>query len=463
MIDSRRGYLHRWNTWRRVSVNREILSVTVAIGGMTAVVHVATAAKDIIIAYQFGTTDVLDAYLIAFLLPLFAISIVAGSFPSAFIPTYVDLQHREGHKAAEQLYQSLMTLTLIVLTGLASILALIGPIIVPFLGSGFPPEKVALAYSLLLVLLPVLVFKGLVTVWTAVLNAGGWFYVAAGIPIVTPAVTVVLLILAGHQWGIYALVVGTLGGAIVETGIFVWHLGRLGIPILPRWSGWTPAITKVTRQYGAVVAGAFLMSSTMLVDQAMAAMLGPGSVSALSFGSKVVSFVLAVGATGLGTAVLPHFSRMVAQNDWLGVRHTLRTYVRLIFLTTIPLTLLCVYMSELLVRVIFERGLFTMADTKMVSQVQAFLFLQTPFYLVGILIVRVISAFKTNSILIWGCGINFMVNIILNYVLMQWFQVAGIALSTAVVYLVSALYLSIMLQHVLKQCEIQEALQSKPS
>ena len=134
-----------------------------------------------------------------------------------------------------------------------------------------------------------------------------------------------------------------MGGAFVETAALVWHLRRLGIPIIPHWNGWSPAIAEVTRQYGSMVAGAFLMSSTVLVDQAMAAMLGPGSVSTLNFGNKVVSFLLTVGsATALGTAVLPHFSRMVAQSDWLEVRHTLRTYVRLILLTTVPLTLLCV-------------------------------------------------------------------------------------------------------------------------
>ena len=368
MIDAQGGYLHRWNTWRSISVNREILSATLAVGGMTAVVHIATAARDIILAYQFGTTDVLDAFLIAILLPSVAISIVAGSFASAFIPTYISVQLLEGHEAAKRVYQSLMIGTLILLTGLVTVLALTAPVIVPFLGSGFSPEKLAFTRSLLLMLLPVLVLKGVAAVWTAVLNASERFSVAAGIPILTPAMTIALLLVMGHLWGIYSLVIGTVGGAFVETAVLVWHLRRLGIPIIPHWSGWSPPIAEVTRQYGPMLAGAFLMSSTLLVDQAMAAMLGPGSVSTLNFGSKVVSFLLAVAATGLGTAVLPHFSRMVAQSDWLGVRHTLRTYVRLILLTTVPLTLLCIYLSEWLVQVIFERGQFTPHDSALVAR-----------------------------------------------------------------------------------------------
>ena len=461
MIDARGGYLHRWNTWRRVSINREILSATAAVGGMTAAVHAVTAAKDIIVAYRFGTTDLLDAFLIAALLPTSAVSIVAGSFASAFIPTYISLQLREGREAADQLFQSLMTWVLMLLIGLVSVLALMAPEIVSFLGSGFSQAKLAVTHSLLRMLLPFLLLKGLVVVWTAVLNAGHRFFIAAGIPILTPAMTVALLLVMGDRWGIHALVAGMVGGAFVETVVLVWHLRRLRIPATPHWRGWSPAIAQVMRQYGPMVAGALLMSSTVLVDQAMAAMLQPGSVSTLSFGGKTVSFLLAVGATGMGTAVLPHFSRMVAEKDWLGVRHTLRTYVRLILLTTVPLTLLFIYRSELLVRLIFEGGQFTVADTHEVSQVQMFLLLQIPSYLVGILIVQLVSALKANSILMWGCVINFMVNVILNYVLMRWLQVTGIALSTAVVYLVSVIYLAMMLQRELKQRELQEAFQPR--
>ena len=451
MIDAQHGYLHRWNRWRRVSVNREILSATVAVGVLTAIVHVVTAAKDIIIAYQFGTADVLDAYLIAVLLPSSAVSIMAGSFASAFMPTYISLLLREGHEAAEQLLQSLMTWTYLLLAGMATVLALAAPVIVPFLGSGFSTEKLALTRSLLLMLLPVLVLKGLATVWTAVLNAGGRFSVAAGIPIFTPVVTVALLLVKGHQWGIYALVIGTVCGAVVETVILIWHLRRLKIPVTPRWGGWSPAIAEVRGQYGSMVVGAFLMSSVVLVDQAMAAMLGAGSVSALNYGAKMTSFVTVVTATALGTAVLPHFSRMVAVADWEGIHHTVRTYFKWILFITVPLTIATAALSEPLVRLIFQRGAFTAADTELVGRVQFFLVLQLPFYFTSILIVRLISSLKRNFLLMWGAVINFVINVVLNYIFIQRFQVAGIALATSIVAIASSIYLMLMLSRILKK------------
>ena len=117
----------------------------------------------------------------------------------------------------------------------------------------------------------------------------------------------------------------------------------------------------VMAQYAPMVAGAFLMSSTVLVDQAMAAMLESGSVATLNYANKVVATLLGIGAMALGTAVLPHFSRMVAAEEWTGVRHTLKTYTRLILMVSIPLTILLFLFSETIIKLLFERGAFSAA------------------------------------------------------------------------------------------------------
>ena len=65
--------------------------------------------------------------------------------------------------------------------------------------------------------------------------------------------------------------------------------------------------------------------------------------------------------------------------------------------------------------------------------------------MLGILIVRLISALNSNYILMWGAVISLPLNIVLNYIFMQWIGVSGIALSTSCVYLVSFIFLISML------------------
>jgi putative peptidoglycan lipid II flippase len=294
-----------------------------------------------------------------------------------------------------------------------------------------------LTRRLLYALLPFIALSGLAVVWTAVLNAGERFGLPALSAILPPLSIVACLFLLGKAWGIYTLAVGTVTGVALQAAV----LGRLlrvrGIRLEPRWYGWHPSLQQVVGQYAPALAATLLMGSTELVDQSMAAMLAPGSVAALNYARKIVSLFIVVGATPLGTAALPYFSQMVAKQDWSGCRHTLRVYSRSIALVTVPITLGLVVFSHSLIRIVFQRGAFTAVDTRVVSQVQAFLSLQIPFYFLAQLGVRFISALKRNWVLMVIAGVNMIDNIVFNLILMRYLGVAGIALSTSFVYLIS--------------------------
>ena len=217
----------------------------------------------------------------------------------------------------------------------------------------------------------------------------------------------------------------------------------------PKWHGFDSNLRQVAGQYAPMLAGSFLMSGTWLVDQAMAAGLPSGSVSALNYANNVIAFPILLAATALGTAVLPYFSGMIASEDWAGVRHTLGRYMWLVLCATVPVTILLVVFSEPLIRVLFERGSFTAQDTEVVARTSAFYALQIPFYIAGILVVRLISSLRANHILMWGAALNLLANISLNYLLMRWFGVAGIAFSTSIVYLLSLVYCWAMLNRLM--------------
>jgi putative peptidoglycan lipid II flippase len=454
MINTLQVGQRRWNAWRVRSSNTRIFAAMVTVGGLTILVKVAAAAKELIIAYQFGTSDALDAFLIAFVLPGFAITLVYGSLNAALIPTYIEVREREGQEAAQRLSSSIMVSSGALLVVVSILFALLAPYILPILALGFDTNKLMLTRSLYYVLIPCLLFSGLATTWSAILNAEERFALAAIGPILTALVTVLMMIALAKAWGVFSLAVGTVAGSLLEAALLGWWLGRQGISVVPRWYGVTPAVRQVWGQYAPIVAGSFLMGSTSLVAQSMAAMLGSGSVSALAYGSKITMLILGVGSVAVSTAVLPHFSRMVALGDWGNVRHTLLTYARLIMLITLPLTLVLIYFSEPLIRLLFQRGAFVEADTRLVAWVQALYLLQVPVFVMGMLSVRLISALRANRVLMWGAAINLVFNIACSYVMMKWLGIAGIALSISLMYLVSCSYLTVVSLRLLKEKSI---------
>ncbi len=123
------------------------------------------------VAAWFGTADCLDAFLIAFLLPLFVINVVAGSFNAAFMPTFIQVTEKKGFKVAQELFSSIMTWSIGLLILISLLLAFFAPYYLPILGLGFSPAKLQLTRYMLLFLLPVVFFKGLSNIWAIVLNA----------------------------------------------------------------------------------------------------------------------------------------------------------------------------------------------------------------------------------------------------------------------------------------------------
>jgi len=437
------------------SPNRRIFRAAFVVALVGLLVKGVTALKELAIARVFGRSDAIDSYLIAYLVPAFAVILLMGAFSSCVIPVIIHLRQEKGTEAAQRLFSSTLLLTLGTLAVLAIALGLGAPFFLRFLGSGFSAEKLQLTRYLFYWLLPFVLFSGLSTFATSVLNARERFALPACVALITPAVTIFLIAIC-KPWGVLSLVAGTAGGSALEAIVLFGLLKTHGMQLIPKWYGFDSPLRRVLQQMLPMVAGAFLMGGTAIVDQSMAAMLLPGSVAALSYGNKAVGFIVAIGATALSTATLPYLSQMAARSDWQGCRHTIKRYISLVAVTTVPIMIGLMVFSRPLVSLLFQRGAFSSADTELVSRVQFCYAIQIPFYIGSILFVRFLHAMRRNEILMCGSAINLVLDIILNLVLMKRFGVAGIALSTSLVYLVSLAFLAISSIRILHQRDAAE-------
>jgi putative peptidoglycan lipid II flippase len=433
------------------STNRKIFRAAMTIGLVSTVAKGGAVLKDLVVAHVFGRSDALDAFLIAFLLPAFVLALVMSSLGSALIPVLVETKQKRGSEAGQKLLSSMMFLSLTGLILIAALLGFFAPFYLRILGSSFSAGKLLLTRKVLYWLLPYMVFSGLAIFVSGVLSALKKFALPALVPIVTPLLTIAAIVVSPKAWSVFPLAIGVVAGGLLEAAILLRVLNTCGMQVRVRWNGLDHDVRSVLRQYAPVLAGSVLMCSTTVIDQAMAAMLPSGSVAALSYANKIVALVVAIGATALSTAALPYFSHMVAEQDWAGCRHTLKRYTALTLATTVPLTLALIALSHPLIRLIFQRGAFTPVDTDLVSHVQVFYFIQIPFYMCGMLFVRFLSSIRRNDVLMYGSAISLALDISLNLVLMRRMGIAGIALSTSLVYVVAFVILGALSVRLLRQ------------
>jgi len=428
----------RWEGWREASVNRGIFSAALIVAMVTLLVRVFSVVKETRVANTFGVGDSLDVFLMAYVLPSFAIAVFAGSFYSAFIPVLVSVREQDGHASAKQLFSSIAFIALAVLSAITVVFAVADEWLLKGLAHGFDQSKLAKTINLFDQMLPLIFIGGMALFGGAMLNAQKKFALVAVAPILTPIVIILLLYLFGKNNGDpQLLVMGMLIGTFLEFCIILWGLHKTGYLCLPSWRGLDDNGRKVIGQYLPMIGGALLMSGTVVIDQVMTTWLAPGSVSALSYAIKIPALITGLTATALGAAVLPYLSLQIAGQDYSALKHTLGTYSRLIILISVPLTLLGVLFSEELIEILFERGAFSREDTMLVSEILRYSLLQIPFFILGTLFARFVSVIRRNVFLLYVSALNLFLNVVLNFVLMQIMGVAGIALSTSIVYCVA--------------------------
>jgi putative peptidoglycan lipid II flippase len=418
-----------WERFTTGSTNRQVFRAATTIVILTSVAKLAAVAKELLVARRFGTGAAIEAFLVALLIPMLAINIISNSLSIALIPTYITVRERDGKDAAQRLLSGITVWALLLLIAVTALVLVGARLYLPLIASGFVQWKLDLTFRLLLIVSPLIVLSGIANIWGAVLNAGERFALVALAPIITPSVTVLVLLIIRNS--IVGLPIGMVFGATLEMILLGVALRLRGISLRPRWHGLNSDLRLVGHQFGPRVGASILRSGSVVVDRSLAATAAPGSVAALNYGNRIVFTLLTVIGAALGSAITPYYSKMVAKCDWNGVRHTLRRYLVLLLLASIPLVLLLFFLTVPIVQVVFQRGSFRAKDTHLVAQIQALYALQIPFYLANVLISRLLSSLLAAKVTMWAAALNLALNVIFDVAFIKMMGVPGIALATS--------------------------------
>lgn len=415
------------------SFGPKILGAAITVSFGTALVSLLFFGKELVVASWFGTDDAIEAFLIAFLIPVYVSFVARRSTDMALIPTFIHVREREGPEAAQKLFSHVLTIVLLILVVLAAVLALAAPWLLSVLASGFDSTKLALTRLLFYLMLPTAVMGGVSGFLASILAARERFGPASLSQGIWPLAAVMGLWLFGTRYGIFALAGGTFCGFFLEMVVLGVVLRTVGIRLTPQWQGVDDNIKQVGHHYAPVGVAVAAFASIGIIDQAMAATLGPGSVASLNYGGKVVGSLCALGPAAMGAAVAPYFARYTAQGNRRGMARTFRSWVIISVLVTVPLAVGILLFSEPLTRLLFQRGAFTAQDTPLVAYIQALLAMQIPFVTLHILGTRVLtSTFRQRIVGAIAISAT-LLKILLNYLLMSFLGVAGIAIATVIV------------------------------
>ena len=254
--------------------------------------------------------------------------------------------------------------------------SLLGVILSPWLlraiAPGFTsdPAQESLAVLLTRAMFPYVLLVGLSALVMGALNAQGRFFAAAFGPAVLNLgmIAGVLLLASRVQPAILSLAIGVLVGGVGQLAVQLPSLRSCGLLVAPVWQPGHPAVTRVARLLLPAVFGLAAVQVMVFINTLLASLLPSGSISYLYYADRVMEFPLGIFGIALASASLPTMSRQAAAGDTAGVAATLGFALRLSIFVSLPATVGLVILSEPIIRVLFERGLFTAGDTAATAQ-----------------------------------------------------------------------------------------------
>lgn len=414
----------------------------------------AGAAKEMAIAYRYGVSEEVDAYLFVFNL----VSWPVGVWFSVLTVVLVPLAARIRNDKSEDLPSfraELLGLTLLLGMGLTLFAWLGLPFLLRSSWTGLPPTSVIIATNMVPVmclLAPLGVLISLFSAWTL---SGGRH--ANTLLESVPALVLLVAILILPGGGSEPLVWGTLAG-------FAFHLVSLAVPLARRGEIEAPRFGRQSSQwsafwhcFGIMLAGQALMSFIGVIDQFFAAHLGTGTIATLSYANRLLALILGLGATAVARATLPVFSQAQAQGGGqLHLHRVAAHWVRLLLAFGVVAMIVGWWLAPWAVKLVFERGAFLVRDTEAVTEVLRYGLVQLPLYFVGILFVSLLTSQSRYGIVTIIGMINLIVKIIANFLLVESMGVNGIMLATSVMLIVSTLLLGTLLYFDLNKEEKNE-------
>ena len=361
------------------SHGRRLARSTAVFSIATAISRVLGLAREMVTAYFFGVSGVINAFTVAIQIPNLVRALVAdAALSGAFVPVFSELLERGERQRAWRVASTLFWLTLLVLGGVTALFILLAPLLIrPF---GDPGGDAALAVGLSRVLFPIVVLLGLSGIVVGILNTYHHFALPALAPVAWNAVIIVGLILGvpridGESAELYLYAGVVLLGTAVQLLLPVPWLRRLDGRLTMALDWRDPAVRRVLVLMLPVTLTIGLVNVNFVVDTLFASRLLDPELAPTAIDKAFRLYMLPQGvfAVAVTTVLFPTLSRLAARGDEAGVRRALDSGLRQIALLLVPAGLVSIVLAEPIVRLVYERGEFVAGDTVVVAQcLQAF-------------------------------------------------------------------------------------------
>ena len=413
---------------------------------LTIFTKIIAYSKDLVLAYYYGTSQIVDIFVIAVNVPMLLFTFLGSAISAGYIPRYNSIQNKYGANRANQFTSNLMNILFLVFLFITILILVFTKQFIYIFASGFTGDKLSTAIYFTRISSLSLIISVPVAVLSSFLHMKGKFWIVSlkTVPMNLVLITFIIFGNKDPNLLIYGFVIGTVTQLLV---------------ILPsiykekfKYSPIVNLKDEDIKKFIILVAPIFLAIAindiNQIVDKTLASNLGDGAISALNYAHKIDTIVKTIFVSSVTIVMFPSISKLGSSKEYKKMNNTIIESLVIISLLMVPATLALIVFSKETVTLLYGRGNF---DESSISNTSYALI----FYSIGMLgfgfrqaLTRVFYAIDRFKIPLYNSFFAAIINIGLNLVFYLYTNmgIGGLALATSISGITSSLFLFIQIK-----------------
>jgi putative peptidoglycan lipid II flippase len=403
-----------------------------------------------LLANFFGQGRVTDAYNTAFILPdLLYWLLIGGVLSAAFIPVFSEYIAQGNEDEGWQVVSSVVNIIFLALGVFVLFGLFFTPEFLKIMVPGFTPQDITLATRLTRILLMQPLFMAFSGLAMGVLNSYKIFWPSAlGTVLYNACVILFGTILANPAKpdSISGFAVGVVVGALVNFAVQIPALKKVGVRYHPVIDWRHPGVRRIGALAVPIIISYTINQIQIAVNSNFGSTLFPGSISAIWYSSRLFQMPVGIFALAIAVASFPTMTEQAALKQWDELRLTISRTIRMVIFITLPVSVGMIVLRYPLIRVLFQHGQFTSADTLRTAIPLLYFSLGISSQSVIQILPRAFYALKDTWTPVVLGVISMILDIVCMFLLVHPLAVGGLAFSDTIAAFVNMLLLFYVLR-----------------
>lgn len=387
--------------------------------------------REILMAYFYGTSVVVDVYVASMNIPSVIFALFGTAITTTFIPLYSAVKEEKDEKAALSFTNNVLNI-LVIIALLISILGIIySEILVKVFAGGFSGETFELANNFTKIIMITIVFTVIQYIYNGYLQLQGFFNQNSLMLIPYNFCLIFTLIVSYYTDNFYVLAVGAVVASISQLVYLKFIIKKTDFKHSLVVNVKDKYIKTMFQLLVPVFFSTAINQLNNIVSKSMASGLEEGSISALNYSNKVNSIILEVVILSMTTILYPTLSNLFSSNKTNELTRFISKYINVVAFIVMPAALMISYLSDDIINILFGRGAFNADSVRFTGAALKITAIGLIGYAFRDVLNKIFYSMKDTKTPMVNGFISILLNIILNLILVKEFGYLGIAFSAS--------------------------------